>query len=91
MLGLSTSCSRFPQKWPACIFSKSYSKVAQKSLKLLFVTESCSIKAKHIGSSLPLFGLVQKYATCGKPYHHYMLVKTIVSFPELVITRLQAK
>ena len=35
-LGLSTSCSRFPQK-VARNFSKSFSKVARKSQKLLFV------------------------------------------------------
>ena len=35
ILGLSTSCSRFPEKWPAA----SSQKVAQKRSKVAFVTK----------------------------------------------------
>ena len=58
ILGLYTSCSKFPKK-----LNPISQKVAQK---LLFVTKLAQklLKKKALGCSLPLFALVQKYADC---------------------------
>ena len=58
-VGLTTSCSRFPKKFP--FFSQ---KVAQKLLREIRV-KSCSKQQKFIFCCYrPLFSLMQKYANC---------------------------
>ena len=68
VLGLSTSCSRFPKKLPV-ISQNVAQKLLKKSQKLLFVTKVAqrfllTIFCCCCCCSLPLFGLMQKYANC---------------------------
>jgi len=60
-LGLATSCSRFPKKFPE-ISQKVARKLRQKKSKVAFYNESCSKVAKKSKNlfcfSLLLFGLM---------------------------------